>query len=491
MRALPFGPATLLDLEIKRASERARRTRAATQAIEAELPGARVVAGAGVVLIEGGDVEHALAAAGRTLEAPFEEASPARRHVVPIVYDGHDLEEVGRATALSVDELTALHAAGDYEVELEGFLPGFAYLGPLDPRLVVPRRKSPRSSVAPRSVGIAGEHTGIYPLRSPGGWSLIGRALIDPFDARRERPSLFSQGDRVRFERVDPRDAREPATPYVTNTSVSPGGRALVVTRATPGATIQDLGRRVADLPPSGALDAEALVAANRAVDNEDGAAAIEIPLGSIALRARGRVHVSLDGARAIALADGETLDVIANGRGVRYVAVRGGVDAPIVFGARATLVLATIGGLEGRALRRGDVLSIGAETRTTAIEEASAIDRDARAPLVVLSGPHAERFPSDALPTLFASTFRVSRLGDRVGVRLEGPRIPRDRDDLALPAPMLRGAMQVTTDGTIVVLGPDHPITGGYPVIGVLDARSCARLARMRPGDELTFARA
>lgn len=77
-----------------------------------------------------------------------------------------------------------------------------------------------------------------------------------------------------------------------------------------------------------------------------------------------------------------------------------------------------------------------------------------------------------------------MSRLGDRTGVRLEGARVPREGPDLALPAPMIQGAIEITTDGTPIVLGPDHPTTGGYPVLAVLRASSRAALARRRPGD-------
>src|SRR4029077_7937410 len=89
------------------------------------------------------------------------------------------------------------------------FLPGFAYLGPLDPRLVAPRRPSPRTSVPALGVGVAGDFTGIYPFGSPGGWNLIARALGPaPFDPAREPPALFWPGDRVRFV---PEDQGRPA----------------------------------------------------------------------------------------------------------------------------------------------------------------------------------------------------------------------------------------------------------------------------------------
>jgi len=126
-------------------------------------------------------------------------ATPPREHCIRVRYDGPDLDDVARAAGLSVAEVVARHAAGRYAVASVGFLPGFAYLRGLDPRLVVPRRASPRPRVPPRSVGIAGPYTGIYPFASPGGWSLVGTAVgFTPFDSR--SGAVLALGDEVRFE---------------------------------------------------------------------------------------------------------------------------------------------------------------------------------------------------------------------------------------------------------------------------------------------------
>lgn len=142
-----------------------------------------------------------------------------RRLLVPVVYGGPmgpDLEEVAAYTGLEPDEVVRLHAAGRYMVMMLGFTPGFCYLGPLDRRLWVPRRATPRLRVPAGSVGIAGGQTGIYSLDdSPGGWRLIGRTWLRLWDPGRRRPALFRAGDRVRFEPVSlaqaPRDWAERA----------------------------------------------------------------------------------------------------------------------------------------------------------------------------------------------------------------------------------------------------------------------------------------
>jgi len=124
--------------------------------------------------------------------------SRRREHRIRVRYDGADLEEVARASGLPAVEVASVHASGDYVVAFIGFLPGFAYLRGLDPRLVVARRASPRARVSPGSVGVAGPYTGVYPFASPGGWSLLGTAVdFAPFDAR--SGAALALGDRVHF----------------------------------------------------------------------------------------------------------------------------------------------------------------------------------------------------------------------------------------------------------------------------------------------------
>jgi KipI family sensor histidine kinase inhibitor len=122
-----------------------------------------------------------------------------KEHRVRVRYDGADLDDVARAAGLSPADVVAVHASARYEVAVIGFLPGFAYLRGLDPRLVLPRRTTPRTRVPAFSVAIAGPYSGVYPFPSPGGWHLLGTADgFAPFDAR--VGAAFAIGDRVVFE---------------------------------------------------------------------------------------------------------------------------------------------------------------------------------------------------------------------------------------------------------------------------------------------------
>jgi 5-oxoprolinase (ATP-hydrolysing) subunit B len=130
------------------------------------------------------------------------EVTESRQHVIPVHYDGMDLEAVAAATGLAVAEVIARHSARTYTVDLLGFVPGFAYLSELDPSLQLPRRPEPRPRVPAGSVAIAAVQTAVYPLDTPGGWHIIGRTDTVMFNPARNPPALVQAGDTVRFERV-------------------------------------------------------------------------------------------------------------------------------------------------------------------------------------------------------------------------------------------------------------------------------------------------
>jgi KipI family sensor histidine kinase inhibitor len=127
------------------------------------------------------------------------EAIPGRLHRIPVVYDGMDLADVSDALKLSAPQIIALHTRPIYRVFLVGFVPGWAYLGPLPDELELPRLTTPRTQVPAGSVAIAGLQTGVYPLPVPGGWHVIGRTSVKMFLPSSDPPCLFRAGDRVKF----------------------------------------------------------------------------------------------------------------------------------------------------------------------------------------------------------------------------------------------------------------------------------------------------
>ncbi len=130
---------------------------------------------------------------GRLVEIPVRYGGP----------DGPDLSEVAERLGLDVEAVVRAHAARTYRVYLLGFVPGFAYLGTLPQRLVLPRRPTPRPTVPPGSVGIAATQTAVYPVATPGGWHLIGRTDLPLWDPEADPPARLAPGDRVRFVPIE------------------------------------------------------------------------------------------------------------------------------------------------------------------------------------------------------------------------------------------------------------------------------------------------
>jgi inhibitor of KinA len=125
---------------------------------------------------------------------------------IPVCYGGvlgPDINEVASVHNLTVDEVIRLHSSAEYKVYMIGFVPGFAYMGGLNELLATPRKATPRSAVPAGAVGIAGKQTGVYPLKTPGGWQIIGQTPVKMFDAAHSQPSLLKAGDRVVFKPID------------------------------------------------------------------------------------------------------------------------------------------------------------------------------------------------------------------------------------------------------------------------------------------------
>lgn len=162
------------------------------------------------VVVQFDAARHELAAAAdrlsEALDAELSADEEAAGEIeIAVIYggeDGPDFDAVCEQLGLSAEQLIELHTGGQHQVDMLGFTPGFAFIGGLDPRLDVPRRREPRQQVAPGSVGIAGGRTGLYALAVPGGWSLIGRTEMRLFDVHANPPNRLQPGMRVRFKAV-------------------------------------------------------------------------------------------------------------------------------------------------------------------------------------------------------------------------------------------------------------------------------------------------
>ena len=147
-----------------------------------------------------GDLEKRV----RTFDSAATSEGHARKRIlkIPCCYGarfGPDLGEMEKYTGLDRDEIIAIHSSVDYRIYMMGFLPGFVYLGGLDPRIEMPRLSSPRIKIPAGAVGIGGNQTGVYPVASPGGWRMIGGTPVEFYDAGREKPILCQAGEYIRF----------------------------------------------------------------------------------------------------------------------------------------------------------------------------------------------------------------------------------------------------------------------------------------------------
>lgn len=212
LRAHPLGDsAVTITFGTERSAELLKRIQAAAHSLgAAKLPDVQDVVPAYLTLTVFYDPLHTSYAeiAKKVLEAcdrptrSAGEALKSREHLIPVHYDGMDLDTVAAATGLSAGEVVERHAGRAYTVDLLGFVPGFAYLSELDASLQLPRRAEPRPRVPAGSVAIAAAQTAVYPLDTPGGWHIIGRTETVMFDPARDPPALLRAGDTVRFRRV-------------------------------------------------------------------------------------------------------------------------------------------------------------------------------------------------------------------------------------------------------------------------------------------------
>ncbi|MDQ2726699.1 MAG: 5-oxoprolinase/urea amidolyase family protein [Actinomycetota bacterium] len=475
---------------------------------------ADIVVGAATVLIvaRGPSSLGAIAGvvAGLTVEAVAEPlgADGATEVEIPVRYDGEDLDEVAGLVELTTEEVVDLHSGATYRAAFMGFAPGFAYLAGLPETLVVGRRCQPRSTVPAGSVAIADTYSAVYPRSTPGGWHLLGTTDTVLFDPDRSPPALLTAGARVRFVseggRRPPRAEADPATTADT-LPVPEGGATIEVVDPGPLTTVQDRGRpgRAAEgVPPSGAADVLSAALANRLVGNRDGAAVLESTMTGPKLRLGGPPGgsrtIAVTGAVAAVTVDGcgqglnapfdlHAGQVVAIGPatvGLRsYLAVSGGLDVPAVLGSRSTDLLS---GLGPPVLEAGAVLAVGLDEGHRPGVDVAPVAPPGEPParLRVRLGPRADWLTDDGRLQLVSARWTVASTSNRVGVRLEGPPLERSQGGELQPEGLVTGAVQLTPSDELVVFGSDHPVTGGYPVVAVVDEIDLGVVAQLRPGD-------
>jgi KipI family sensor histidine kinase inhibitor len=459
------------------------------------------------------------AAIARSADA---ELPPPRVIETPVVYGGEygpDLEDVAKLHGITPEEAIGIHSSKDYLVYMLGFTPGFPFCGSVDDAIATPRKKDPRVKIPPGSVGIAGKQTGVYAIASPGGWQLIGRTYRRFFDPSRAEPIGVRAGDYIRFVPVTPEefeanraeiDAADAPPDY---SGWEPGGEAMFET-LSPGAltTIQDRGRygyQELGISRSGAMDEISFRAANRLAGNDENAPALEITMTGPRFKVLGEALISVTGADMSPTLDGKPLpmykaalvspgSVVGFGApvsGVRaYLAVSGGFSVPLVMGSASTGVNARIGGFKGRKLERGDILNrapaaISKNFIGCSVDPAALNFAPEDGAFRVIPGPEAGRFAPEGIKTFYSSEYKISEKSDRMGSRLEGPKIAHgEKGPGMISDGVTLGSVQVPGEGYPLVLLKERQAVGGYPKIATVCTVDAFRLGQARPGDAARF---
>ncbi|MFC9334795.1 carboxyltransferase domain-containing protein [Arthrobacter sp. NPDC057009] len=509
--------------------------------LEAPLPGQQdVLAAAETVMIRAESPAAARRIGQALLEldltAPAEQAGGLV--VIDTVYDGEDLAEVGTLTGLGADGVVAAHTGQVWTVAFAGFAPGFGYMVGENQVLEVPRRSSPRTAVPAGSVALAGNYSAVYPRKSPGGWQLIGRTGARMWDLDRPEPALASPGHRVQFRAV--RDVVRMA-PEASADNGATDSKQADSTQSAPATThglrvlspglhslIEDLGRQghsALGVSAAGALDRASLRRANRIVGNAPSAAAIETVSGGLRLQALGDQVLAVTGAPSaltvvtpsdspgktetadatntragarqrtvpmaapFALLDGEILTIGVPEAGFRsYIAVRGGVDVKPELGSRST---DTMSGIGPQPLAPGQLLPSGGESESGVVgspELQPDYPRGGVTVLDIVPGPRADWFDQAAIDSLCGQDWTVKPESNRVGMRLHGTPLQRSRTGELPSEGTVAGAIQMPPEGLPVLFLADHPITGGYPVIGVVVDHQLDLAAQVPIGGSIRF---
>lgn len=424
---------------------------------------------------------------------------------IPVHYTGEDLADVAQLLGITPEEVIRRHTGSEYTVAFTGFAPGFAYLSGGHPSFNVPRRSTPRTRIPAGAVGLAGTFSGVYPQASPGGWQIIGVTPTAMWDLAREVPALLQPGYRVKFidiasissakntEATEVKSQKFLASLASQSLTHVLGDAALEVQSPGLQTLFQDLGRSGQagqGVSASGAMDQTALKVANRLVGNASDSAGLETAGGGLCLRSRGDTVVAVTGAdvpltvtsanghrwqaaryQPLALADGDTLTMGQPQAGIRtYLAVRGGFSVQPVLGSGSTDTLAHIGPpplavgdmLAIRPVRHGAVVGLREEPPNDLPTTQQVVTLD------VVLGPRTDWFTAESLERLHSQQWQVTPQSNRVGIRLLGEvALARAVPDELPSEGTAWGAIQVPPSGQPVLFLADHPLTGGYPVIG------------------------
>ncbi len=467
-------------------------------------------------------------------EEKTESTDSARTITIPVCYEDQefapDLEKVALHAKLSKEEVIKLHSSSDYLIYMMGFLPGFPYLGGMNPQLETPRLETPRTKIPAGSVAIGGAQTGLYPVESPGGWNIIGRTPLRLFDVERKPFFLYEAGDKIRFLPIT-REEFENFDESLWLAQVADKSEASIETSddAADSKEVYECGGGIKILEPglltsiqdsgitgfqkygigqSGAMDQTSFALANQICGNEKNAACLETTLAGPSIRfvtacdfaITGAVfeNATLDGMRIemnkkISAKAGSLLSCGFASKGLRsYIAFSGGLLVPKVFRSSSTNLKSKIGGYMGRKLQADDQLAIGINKKNPLLvpdnksTEGFTENKDVLL-LDCIKSSQFDFFQEKIVKKFTDSIYTVSAESDRMGIRFTGPGLECGKTDIISDA-IPFGAVQITSAGLPVVMAADRQTTGGYAKIACVKKSAMYRLAQALPGTKVRF---
>lgn len=414
---------------------------------------------------------------------------------IPVQYQGEDLANVANYLGITISEVIERHTEHEYQVAFCGFAPGFAYMVSKGANLNVPRRQSPRVRIPAGSVALAGEFSSIYPKTSPGGWQLIGITHVAVWDLHRKEPALLKPGSRVNF--IDASKSGKiyslPISKKVEETDhLQHDIKILQTGLQTLWQDDGRIGQAALGISESGAMDKSALHSVNRVVGNPINTPALEITQGGFKAQINNAMLVAVTGATCditittakqekyhsrmyepIQLEKGDTIELGNCQCGVRsYFAVRGGFEIAPVLTSCSYDTLAQVG---PSPLKNNQYLALKHKKRLNAVSltQLPLVNyptSDDVVELDIVLGPRTDWFTQQAITKLCSQLWHVTPASNRIGLRLLGEEPLSRKIQQELPSEgTCIGAIQIPANGQPVLFLNDHPLTGGYPVIGAV----------------------
>jgi KipI family sensor histidine kinase inhibitor len=450
---------------------------------------------------------------------------------LPVCYDedfAPDLAETAVNLQLSTDTLIQLHCSKTYHVYMLGFTPGFPYMGKTDERIVTKRKQQPRLAVAPGSVAIAGEQTGIYPFATPGGWNIIGRTPLQLFDRHRTNPFLLKAGDEVQFKPITQDEFEQYSSLNIELNSTNSINRSTEKSAANKPiiqveqcgflTTLQDTGRTgylQYGVSKGGAMDSYSAQLVNVLVGNDADETVLELTQSPHRLLFTADTVIAFAGGglqpgkeqqllplhKPLFIAAGTVVHCRQQLPGFRlYMAVAGGFAADEFLQSSSTDLLIKAGGFDGRPLKKADILAqknkhnklqqqlLQVLKAGATIELFQSNESMMGTTIRVLKGAEWNYLTDTSAINFTQQAFTVTQQSNRMGYRLKTETLQTNQSCDIISSPVTQGTVQLTSSGEMIILMADAQTVGGYPRIAQVCAADLSLLAQKKPGDAIQF---